>query len=90
MICLNGTDVDLAKMHECAERIFAALAFGMRVRERLELLPIRCSIGISIYPNHGKTFEELLPMADNAIYCGKKSGKANDSVRGSLDRFRLL
>lgn len=36
---------------------------------------ITCSIGISIYPNHGDSFETLISAADIALYHSKKSGK---------------
>lgn len=33
------------------------------------------SIGISLYPDHGETFESLLQSADTAMYKAKESGK---------------
>lgn len=38
-------------------------------------LKITASIGISLFPNNGNTFEELLNAADMALYVSKKSGK---------------
>lgn len=35
------------------------------------------SIGISLYPDHAKTSETLLSLADDAMYVVKKSGKKN-------------
>ena len=34
-----------------------------------------CSIGISIYPDHGKELDSLLKMADAAMYRAKQAGK---------------
>lgn len=36
---------------------------------------IACSIGIALYPAHGKTFEALLSAADQAMYRVKQSGR---------------
>ena len=33
------------------------------------------SIGISIYPNHGKSIKDLIKKADKAMYQAKYSGK---------------
>lgn len=38
---------------------------------------VSSSIGISFYPENGKTLEDLLHFADNAMYEAKKSGKNN-------------
>ena len=38
---------------------------------------ISASIGISIYPEHGTSYEELFDRADNALYNVKKGGKNN-------------
>ena len=40
-------------------------------------IPIRCSIGISIYPDHGLKAEELQINADTAMY-RSKSNKNSD------------
>ena len=36
---------------------------------------ITCSIGIAVYPEDGKTFQELYHCADLALYDAKKQGK---------------
>lgn len=56
-----------------AEKILATLAapyhlLGHECR-------IGASLGIVLYPEHGKTAEELLSQADNAMYAVKKAGK---------------
>ena len=39
--------------------------------------PIRvtCSVGVAVYPYHGKTYEELFEKADRAVYTVKANGK---------------
>lgn len=36
---------------------------------------VSCSIGISMYPDHAASFDELLQRADAAMYAAKQSGK---------------
>ena len=38
---------------------------------------ISASIGISVFPDHGRTYTELFDRADNALYNVKKNGKNN-------------
>ena len=38
---------------------------------------IASSLGIAIYPDHGKTIEDLIKMADEALYYVKQHGRAN-------------
>ncbi|MFL0252752.1 putative bifunctional diguanylate cyclase/phosphodiesterase [Clostridium neuense] len=38
-------------------------------------LYVTCSIGISMYPADGITFDELMKHADSAMYCSKACGK---------------
>jgi diguanylate cyclase (GGDEF)-like protein/PAS domain S-box-containing protein len=39
------------------------------------IVHLNCSIGISVFPDHGKTNEELLKYADMAMYKAKECGK---------------
>ncbi len=56
-----------------AQRILGVLArpFTVEAKE----LSVAASIGISIYPNDGRDFVELLKNADAALYHAKESGK---------------
>lgn len=38
------------------------------------LVDLEMSVGIALYPDHGKTADELLKMADRALYIAKKGG----------------
>ena len=40
-----------------------------------ERYPVTSSIGISLFPQHGKTFDELFQRADSALYQVKRQGK---------------
>ncbi len=43
-------------------------------------LPFSISIGIALYPQHGKTFDELFKHADRALYASKSKGKSTYSI----------
>lgn len=56
-----------------AEKIleaFRSIQLDEALQER-----ISCSIGYSLYPVHGKTYQELYKRADFALYRAKKQGK---------------
>ncbi len=36
---------------------------------------VTCSVGVSVYPYHGQTYEELFEKADRAVYTVKANGK---------------
>lgn len=55
------------------ERIQNSLKQGWKIRDA-SFTPTS-SIGISFYPDHGLTIDELLEKADVALYEGKRSGK---------------
>ena len=40
-------------------------------------LPLSCSVGIALSPEHGKTYYELFNKADQALYWAKAKGKNN-------------
>ncbi|MBL8496388.1 EAL domain-containing protein [Nitrosomonas sp. JL21] len=58
-----------------AEKILESLAMPVIV-ENMEIIP-SCSIGISAYPDHSAHPEELLQMADTAMYEAKNKGRNN-------------
>jgi diguanylate cyclase (GGDEF)-like protein len=57
-----------------------ALAAAVRIRKQVheaevELgFPLDMSIGIALFPEHGENIEELIRLADRALYIAKKSG----------------
>ncbi|CAM5610891.1 sensor domain-containing protein [Niallia circulans] len=67
---------DMNTEHELenyAKRILAIFNHPLRMDNKL--YSISCSIGISIYPYHGKDIETLMQNADKIMYHMKKSGK---------------
>lgn len=45
-----------------------------------EALPFSISIGIALYPEHGRTYDELFKHADRALYESKRQGKNMYSI----------
>ena len=58
-----------------ALKIIAELTLPFQLTES-NTVEIGVSIGISIYPQHGHTVEELMDHADTALYCAKDNGRA--------------
>ena len=59
--------------HETAQRIITALSTPIRVDN--QRLSVTSSIGIAIYPDHGRAPEALIRSADLAMYRAKENGK---------------
>jgi diguanylate cyclase (GGDEF)-like protein/PAS domain S-box-containing protein len=59
--------------HETAQRIIAALGTPIRVEN--QRLSVAASIGIAVYPDHGRAPEALVRSADLAMYRAKENGK---------------
>lgn len=53
----------------------AEITLGQRTR-----LHVTCSVGISLFPDMGSTYEELFKAADMALYSIKKGGKSNYAI----------
>jgi diguanylate cyclase (GGDEF)-like protein/PAS domain S-box-containing protein len=66
-----GTSSDDAT--HAAGRILAAVAQPHAVE--LEQVHVGCSIGIALYPQHGRSAETLLRHADTALHSAKASGR---------------
>lgn len=59
---------------ELAEKIKQAINQSFTIGDGIQL-EINCSIGIAIYPDHGRDTSSLLSRADHAMYKAKQSGK---------------
>jgi diguanylate cyclase (GGDEF)-like protein len=66
----DGADAAVA-----AERLMHAMSAGVVVQGRS--LSISCSVGISVFPEHGADSETLIKNADAAMYCAKEDGGHN-------------
>ncbi len=64
---------DTAIAERIASGLIAQIADPIRV-ESLEF-PVSASVGISLYPQHGTTAEQLIRAADHAMYEVKRRGK---------------
>ncbi len=82
---------------EIAQKIAASLAVPITIPDRL--LTIKGSIGIAFYPDNASSFEDLLKMADAAMYEAKRgktgsfsfySEKMNEAVRARFDLTQEL
>ena len=47
----------------------------LRAKEELGMDDFTLSMGVSQYPDHGRTFKELLDIADKCLYIAKERGK---------------
>jgi diguanylate cyclase (GGDEF)-like protein len=72
-VLMPEADTELARTR--AEEICAAVR-AMNVEHRnISLGKITVSIGVATYKEHGRTPEELMRNADNALYLAKNSGR---------------
>lgn len=72
-VAVGQADRDLASRTAQALVESIAAPFTLGGQE----LTIGVSVGVSMYPEHGKTLEELTERADMAMYAVKNSGKNN-------------
>ena len=70
------TDVrDIPDVAVATERFMDAICAGFTIQGRS--FSISCSLGISIFPNHGHDNETLIKNADAAMYSAKERGRNN-------------
>jgi diguanylate cyclase (GGDEF)-like protein len=82
IILLPGAGLDAAKT--VAYKIRTALKASPMSAEQI---PVTASIGIAIFPDHGRDAASLTKRADQALYLAKHSGRDRAEVwRASLDR----
>jgi diguanylate cyclase (GGDEF)-like protein/PAS domain S-box-containing protein len=74
LILLTGVK-DISDAAVAAERLMDAMTAEFVVQGHS--LSIRCSLGISIFPEHGTDSETLIKNADAAMYSAKESGRNN-------------
>ena len=72
-ILLSESVDDVNAVYNLASRILAALKQPVHLRP--STIYINASIGISLFPNDGRTTQELIKNADMAMYKAKSEGK---------------
>jgi diguanylate cyclase (GGDEF)-like protein len=72
LIALTGIR-DIPDVAVAAERIMDAMSREFVIQGRR--FNVSCSIGISMFPEHGEDSETLIKNADAAMYCAKESGR---------------
>ncbi len=70
-IVLNETEEDRVKHY--ATELLKAISQGIQIEE--DTYTLTASIGISMFPLHGTTYDELLKSAESALGVSKASGK---------------
>ena len=63
---------DLSAVQNKARTLLSA---AQTICARYPSVPLSISVGISMYPQHGKTLEDLYNKADQTLYDSKKGGK---------------
>ena len=82
ILCRYGGDEHLIVMHdtsahtavERAEQFRKAIA-ETRVSHAGRIFEITCSLGVAVFPDHGATIEEVISVADRALYQSKQNGR---------------
>ena len=74
VVVLTGVK-DAAGTVIAADRLMKAISKEITVQGHL--LSTSCSLGISVFPDHGTDGETLLKNADTAMYCAKENGRNN-------------
>ncbi|MFZ0950864.1 MAG: EAL domain-containing protein [Candidatus Sulfotelmatobacter sp.] len=74
LIILNSVK-DISDAAVAADRLVKSLTAGFVIQDHP--LTISCSLGISIFPEHGADGETLIKNADAAMYCAKEKGRNN-------------
>jgi diguanylate cyclase (GGDEF)-like protein/PAS domain S-box-containing protein len=63
-----------------AKKVLDSFSYPVKIDDIT--IRITSSLGISIYPDHGKSIEELIKMADESLYYVKQHGRANYKLYG--------
>ncbi|MGA7350923.1 MAG: EAL domain-containing protein [Acidobacteriaceae bacterium] len=71
LILLPGIDT-IAEAESAAARLVGSLKGEFQIQGRQ--LSVSCSVGISIFPQHGRDEETLIKNADAAMYSAKENG----------------
>jgi len=90
LVCRWGGDEMVVVVSNATRE--GVLVAADRIRKRVRkigeehTLPLDISIGVALYPEHGRNTNELIKMADRALYISKKGG---DKVHIGEEEYRL-
>ncbi|MDP1827264.1 MAG: diguanylate cyclase [Archangium sp.] len=75
---------DLTAKH-VPERVAKACVAALDVPFRIDGLDVRvsASIGVAVFPDHGRTVDDLVAVADHAMYAAKRAGGARVQIAGA-------
>jgi len=71
VVLRGGPEADISS--ETLERMMQAVAEPMKIDGHS--MSVNCSVGVAVYPQDGDTPQQLLEMADAAMYRAKQSGR---------------
>ena len=74
LIVLNSVK-DVSDAAVAADRLVKSMSAGFVIQGHP--ITVTCSLGISIFPEHGADGETLIKNADAAMYCAKEKGRNN-------------
>ncbi len=80
------TSCDLAGAAQAAEKLQRELR-GLSIEVEGASLRVGASIGVSVFPGHGRTPEQLLARADRAMYSAKAHGTGRFRVFEGADEY---
>ena len=78
IIILNSNSSDIAL--SIAEKIIKSIQFPMPIDNTLSI-QVGVSVGVAVAPEHGKSFEDLVKSADEAMYEVKRQGKNGHGIK---------
>jgi len=74
LVVLNSVK-DVSDAAVAADRLVKSMTAGFVIQSHP--ITVSCSLGISIFPEHGAEGETLIKNADAAMYCAKEKGRNN-------------
>jgi len=77
-VVLLADDAPPEAVHEVAHKLLQVVGEPVELEGRL--ISVTPSIGVSLFPEHGRTPDELIKHADTAMYDAKSRGRARFSV----------
>ena len=75
-------ETDVAQAMIAAEKI-RAMVESLEIMHGEERLHVTISLGVAAYPMHAGEKEELIHLADEALYVSKRLGKNRTSMAGT-------